>query len=169
MHIWKLTVTFDFRSYIWFFFFFCSQRNRVKCLTISIKTSTISNIRTIWHSWTLFSVQHRGWISIIIVTKHYGEISDWGPLAFISLLLCMLEMCLLCSRPLLADIVLKLLMAERAELIQPHLLQPLTVPFVLMTKQQLQLAEDSGVGADCMEDRLCVQCISFSFGHYSLT
>lgn len=168
-----LTFVSTFHISIFFLWFY---RTKVKCLTISIKTSTICNIRTIWHSWTLLSLQHRGWISIIIVTKHYGEISDCGLLAFISLLLCMLEMCLIFSRPLLADIVLRLLMAERAELIQPrrllqpHLLQPLTVPFVLMTKEQQRLAEDLRVGApDCMEDQLCVQCISFSFGHYSLT
>lgn len=81
------------------------QGCRVKCLTINMKKNpTTGNIRPIWHHWTLHSVHHSVWMGIIIVTKHYGEINDCGPLAFSWMLLCMLDMCLLSSRPLVAEI-----------------------------------------------------------------
>ena len=50
------------------------------------------------------SAHHSEWMSIIIVMKHYGEINDSGLLAFSWMLLCILETCLLSSRPLVADI-----------------------------------------------------------------
>lgn len=71
---------------------------------LASKTQRCTILEPTDNHWTPSSAHHSEWMSIIIVMKHYREINDSSPLAFSWMLLCMLETCLLSSRPLVADI-----------------------------------------------------------------